>query len=559
MTPTAQQPSAILRALGAPAFWLWLTVALLAALLCIRLVLPIGPMYWDTFLYIDAAQRIAVGQMPSVDFAAPVGPLGYYLFAWGLKLFPAAQPLLLAQWSLLVVIAPLMAVVVAEVSKTSRGLAFALLIPALAFAAFPANAQFYHPLPGVDGFGIYNRQGVILLYVLTCGLLFLPDGRRLALFCAVAGLALFTIKITGFLVGGLLGVVALLSGRLSVRTALLAAVAFAVPLAALELATGMVSAYIRDILQLAALNEGTFLPRFRTVVSAKFDVIVPAAALAMLLAWLDLRHRDRSVRLLDSSTVWFCAAMAGGVIYETQNTGSQEFIFIWPVLLMIYRRVAPLQKRTRVIFVALAAFCTIPTASAIGAKTLRAVAVMPLYEQPDLSRLRNVGQVSARHDILARAEMLDDHFASFEPAYEDLARHEQMPGWQYYAEPDNQLQWLLSANRMLAALETFETSNNIRLDSVMTLDFTDPFPWILNRTPTRHVQIGRDPSRTVGEMTPQTRQAIEATAGVLKPNCPYTWARRDLQATYAQALQGRKVIALTPCWDLLLRPDLQAQ
>ncbi|WP_312416752.1 hypothetical protein [Shinella sp.] len=99
----------------------------------------------------------------------------------------------------------------------------------------------------------------------------------------------------------------------------------------------------------------------------------------------------------------------------------------------------------------------------------------------------------------------------------------------------------------------------MRLDSVMTLDFTDPFPWILNRTPTRHVQIGRDPSRTVGEMTPETRRAIEATAGILKPNCPYTWARRDLQATYAQALQGRKVIALTPCWDLLLRPDLQTQ
>jgi len=151
VTPTAQQPSPILRTLGAPAFWLWLTAALLAALLCIRLVLPIGPMYWDTFLYIDAAQRIAVGQLPSVDFAAPVGPLGYYLFAWGLKLFPAAQPLLLAQWSLLAVVAPLMAVVVSEVSKTSRGLAFALLIPALAFAVFPANAQFYHPLPGVDG------------------------------------------------------------------------------------------------------------------------------------------------------------------------------------------------------------------------------------------------------------------------------------------------------------------------------------------------------------------------------------------------------------------------
>lgn len=557
MSSTAHKTTAAARILSAPATWLWLAVALLALLLSLPLVVPIGPMYWDTFLYFDAAQRIAVGQIPSVDFSAPVGPLGYYLFAWGLKLFPSAQPLLLAQWSLMLVIAPLMAVVVSEVSRQSRGLAFALLIPALLFAISPANAISYHTLPGMDGFGIYNRQGVILLYVLTCGLLFLPDGRRLAIFCAITALALFTIKVTGFLVGGLLGLAAVLSGRLSLKSTLLAAAIFVIPLACLELTTGMVSAYIRDILQLASLNQGTLLPRFRTVVSNKFDVIIPAAALACLLLWLDIRHRDRSVRLLDSNFVWFCVAMTGGVIYETQNTGSQEFIFIWPVLLMIYHRIAPLERRTRLVFVALAAFCTIPTASAVAAKSLRAVAVMPVYERPDLSRLRNVGQVSARHDILARAELLDEHYASYEAAYEDLARNEQLPSWQYYSEPDNQLQWLISANRMLAALETFETSNGIRLNSIVTLDFTDPFPWILNREPPRHIQIGRDPSRTVSDMTPETRQALEATDGVLKPNCPYTWARRDLQATFAQALEGRKVIALTPCWDLLLRAGLQ--
>src|SRR5689334_1005023 len=84
-------------------------------LLSLPLVLPIGPMYWDVYIYYDAANRIVDGQVPSVDFFAPVGPLGYYLFTGWLKLFPDAQPTLLAHWSLLAVTAPLMAAVVRDV------------------------------------------------------------------------------------------------------------------------------------------------------------------------------------------------------------------------------------------------------------------------------------------------------------------------------------------------------------------------------------------------------------------------------------------------------------
>lgn len=58
-------------------FWLAFTLILLVVLLSFRLNVPIGPMYWDSYIYFDAAQRIRTGQVPNVDFSTPVGPLGY--------------------------------------------------------------------------------------------------------------------------------------------------------------------------------------------------------------------------------------------------------------------------------------------------------------------------------------------------------------------------------------------------------------------------------------------------------------------------------------------------
>ncbi len=65
--------------LCAPMLWLGFVLVLLIALLSFRLNAPIGPMYWDSYIYFDAAQRIKMEQIPGVDFSTPVGPLGYYL------------------------------------------------------------------------------------------------------------------------------------------------------------------------------------------------------------------------------------------------------------------------------------------------------------------------------------------------------------------------------------------------------------------------------------------------------------------------------------------------
>lgn len=544
------------RFLGGPIFWMLLVLVVLLVLLSIALTVPIGPMYWDTYLYLDAAQRINTGQTPSVDFSTPVGPLGYYLFAWGMRLFPHAQSLLLVQWSLLAVAAPLMIVVLSDVVKKSRALAFALLIPFLVFAIFPANVQTYTSYPGLDGFGIYNRQVSLLLYVLTCGLMFVANGRKLAAFCAVAMLALFLTKITGFLVGGLFGLTALLAGRISIRNIVLAAVIALIALGALELNSHMISAYIADIQQLLALNQGALLPRFLTVVSGKLDVILPAAILVLVLLWIETTRDVASQRFFDRSSVWLAIILLGGIILETQNTGSQEFIFIWPVLLMIYQRVKHVEGKAKVAFIVFSAFCVIPTFSKVTHRTLRAIAVAPTYVQPPVTELKNMRQVSARPDIMDRAKLLPEHYADYSAPYEALATQGQLPSWRLYSELDYQMYWIISADEAVKAFKQFEARTGAHLNTLMTLDFTDPFPWLLNREATRKIQIGADPFRTVPAMTPETKAAVEATDGVLRPKCPMTTSRLALQEIYADALKDRDVVPLDACWDLLVRPGI---
>lgn len=82
MSATTLDQSLPLPRMGLTAL-VWAVIGALTALIVAGLALPlhapIGAMYWDSFLYLDAANRIGQGQVPNVDFFTPVGPLEYYL------------------------------------------------------------------------------------------------------------------------------------------------------------------------------------------------------------------------------------------------------------------------------------------------------------------------------------------------------------------------------------------------------------------------------------------------------------------------------------------------
>lgn len=563
-TPVWRHPVAIL-----------IVVCALLALALIRTIaLPIGPMYWDHFLYIDAANRIFSGQVPAVDFIAPAGALGYYLFTALIALFPQGHALLIASWCLLLVSAPLLAVVLADVHKRSPATAFALLVPFLFYSVLPFNTGDFYPFPGSDGFGIYNRQICQLLYVLTAGLVFLRETRQLAMFVALAMLALLFIKVTGIVAGVVLCLMAFGAGRLRLRAALAAGGLFFAALALIELTTGIVSAYAEDMISLAEINEGSFLPRLLQAASLNFGLSFAGAGLCVILLYQDagvIRDRLRALcakpgsatfsSAIDQRPVWVAAFLAAGLLFESQNTGSQALIFLWPLLLSLlldaYRRDGA-TVRFALVAVAVAALSA-PPAMAVVQKAARAW--VGAFQNVELQHdnLKTLGAANVRHFFALRAERLEKIYQTT-PAretFEAFADNGEMPNFLLFSDFDFQALWLKTNNDAVAAVKSYEADHAVRFETVLNVDFTNIFPWVLDRRAPLHVAIGADPFRAIPPLDGRARTALANVDLALYPTCPATTTRHALLALYGPVLtQTHTRIPLTPCFDAFIRNAL---
>ncbi|KUL95290.1 hypothetical protein DK26_13390 [Bosea sp. WAO] len=541
-----------------PAFWLALFLAFVLAGLVLPLRLPLGANYWDTAVYFDAAQRIHEGQVPSIDFFAPVGPLGYYLVA-GLDLaFPKAHPILLANWGVLPVALPLLAIVVFHVAPRSRGQALALLLPFLLFASLPINLHELYPLPGLDGFGHYNRHICLLLYVLVATLFFVRSPLLLTLLVGALMLALLLVKVTGAVSGSMLVGYAVLTGRMRFRDAALAAGAVIAFLALLDLGTGLVRAYVEDILTLLSLNTGALLPRFLTVASVKFNVIGSVLVLLGVLVWVAWRDRQVTVgaflrALAVSTTGWLAVTLFALVLFETQNTGSLEFIALWPLLLAILLEWRGRTDRLRSLVLVLLLAASLPSALIFIERGVRAMLGAPTYEALRVDDLGRIGRVSVKREIAERAPLMLDHYAQNQRAYADLAGKGQLPSFILYSAIDYQATWLLEAEQGIEAIRAWESANKRELNGFFTLDFVDLFNRQLDRRPPRHVPIGIDPFRSNPKVAAQALEDLRELDAIMAPKCPQTTARGMILQHFAKALEGRTRIALSPCWDMYLK------
>jgi len=554
---------------GSPLVVLGCAVLACAALLTLPVRLPLGAMYWDLVVYLDAANRIESGQTPALDFFAPVGPLGYWLFAGLGRLFPQSQPLLLVQWSIFLVTAPALALVLREVDRRSRLTAFALLLPYLIFQILPINVEQYSFFPGVDGFGIYNRQVSIVLYVLASALVFMRDRRLLALVLLWTLLALLLIKITGFLAGGLLAAFALAAGRLDWRGSLMAAAGAALALLGLELATGLVSAYLDSIVTLVAINASGILPRFLQAGSLHLDIVAAGGALIATLLVLErkaiatdaaafLRGRSWPAlnRLADHSPFWLAVALFAGLFFETQNTGGQAFVFAWPVLLMILRDWMGRRSRGAFLVMALVAATAIPPAETVLQRAGRSLLAQTGYVALPHEHLGRLGLVSQHRDVVDRARAMRDIYATHRATYREIADRKMLPSHTLYADLDFQALWLLAIDSGVAAILAHEAATGARFETIMSLNFTNPFPWLMQRNGVRHIAIGADPFRAVPALEADTLAAVAAADLILEPLCPITVANEALKAIYAPAMTGRREIALGTCWKGYVKDDL---
>ncbi|MDF1778344.1 MAG: hypothetical protein P1V13_20135 [Rhizobiaceae bacterium] len=553
-----------------PNLWLVLFVVLLALLAGLRWVLPIGPMYWDTYLYVDAAHRIANGQIPNVDFFPPVGPLGYYLYALMERMFPAGQPLLLAQWSCLMITAPTMALILTDVTPRSRSLAFALLTPFAFFAALPFNSLSVFPYPGVDGFGIYNRHGAQLLYVLAATVLFVKDKTRMTAILSVLTLALFLIKITAFISGGLILAFAVACGMIAVPVVLSTALIFLLVLGLIQLASGLTLTYVTEIFLLANSNSNTLLPNLLTAMSENFSTIVAGGVTVLFLLIGDWREWSKALRafgssysfqrfgsIFDRDWFWLGILLCAGLFFETQNTGSQAFLLIWPGLLMAWNRYGQRPVRSRMVLLVLIATCCFPTAIGVLQKAGRTVATALRSLPVEGTNLSTLGLVSTKPMFMDRADIMQNYYAEQVEADEHLARLGQIPSFLLYSEPGFQVMWLQMNDQAIDAIRAYEAENNVHFNTIFTTDFTNIIPALMNRDAPKYVAIGAVAGRTQFEMDARTRKSVEATDLILDTLCPRTPGLIQSFDIYRQALANHRKIRLTPCFDAYIREAAQ--
>lgn len=555
-------------------------MTLAAVLLALPLALlttiqqPMGAMMWDLYIYLDSTNRISAGQIPSIDFFAPVGALGYYLFAGMMWLFPKGHPLLLSAWSLLAVTVPLMAVILADVQRRSTALAFALLAPFLLYSLLPFNIGSYYPYPGAEGFGIYNRQVCQLLYVLAAALVFVKDGRKLCGVVALAMLALFLTKITGIVAGTLMCLMALAAGRLSLKLSVVAGAIFAASLAVLELTTCVVSAYVLDILALLRLNNETLLPRLLKAASLNIGVSMASAGLCLALVLTDrdlVRERLRSAAaapsgrtisaVLDLPFVWIGAFLLAGLFFESQNTGSQALIFLYPLLLAIgldhYRRHGNTARSGVVAVLALAV--VMPPAFLVVQKATRAWVGMLGTVRLDHQNLKTMGAFSIRPTFAERTNLMETVFVENRVAFDKLAAAGEPFSILQFSDFDFQWAWLQNADRAISAVRALEARQGVRFETIMSIDFVNPFPWVMQRQAPLHIAIGADPTRAVPPPGDAENDAIRAVDLALLPTCPATPTQTGLLALYAPALLPTHTrVTLTPCYDAFIRTALMS-
>ena len=545
-----------------------------AVLLGLPISLPVGPMYWDSLIYYDGAHRIFDGQVPAVDFFAPVGPLGYYLFAGWLALFPNAQTTLITHWALLIITLPLMALIVAHVAKRSTATAWALFIPFLIFALLPFNGREYYPFPSTDGFGIYNRQICHMLYLLVAALLFVKDQKLMAFLVASSMAAMFLLKITGFVAAGPLCLLALLTGRITWRATLAAVAACLALAAALEITTGMISAYIRDILLLVSANSDTLLPRLFQAASLNFGVLLPGLALCGLLFYANRNEIARywaafyaapgfatSAKLLDDDGLWLLTALGAGILFEAQNTGSQAFIFLWPVLWRILLKL-PAQMatpKTAAAIAVLAAAAYLPLVVTIVERSARTyLGAMNAIPVPS-HNLKGLADITTRDFMLKRANDMLGIYAKNQAFLQDVVAVEELPSQLLYSDIDFQVGNLIAIDQAVDSMLALEAKTGIRFETIMNFGLSNPYPYLMDRHAPRLIPIGADPFRTSMDPTSEMSSEISKVDIALFPTCPLTWANVRLFQIYGGALKDHVKITLNPCQAAYVNPALAAK
>lgn len=164
-----------------------------------------------------------------------------------------------------------------------------------------------------------------------------------------------------------------------------------------------------------------------------------------------------------------------------------------------------------------------------------------------------VGRVSGKPEIMLQSRAMLAHYPMSRASYEMFAKRHVLPSYILFSELDFQISWIVSTEQAAAAVLAYERENGKFFPRIVTLDFVDPLPVILKRQPLRDMSIGNDPERTLAKLGAHAIAEIASADAILLPKCPVTQSRNAIANAYAPSLKGRRLVALTPCFDMLVK------
>jgi hypothetical protein len=138
--------------------------------------------------------------------------------------------------------------------------------------------------------------------------------------------------------------------------------------------------------------------------------------------------------------------------------------------------------------------------------------------------------------------------------FDAFAQMGELPGPIFYSDFDFQLAYLRTIDDAIDDIRALEARSGVRFETIMNVNFANLFPYLMDRSATKHLSIGADPSRTTPPLNEAGRAAIADTDLVMIPTCPTTSANADLMALYAPGLTEHSRITINGCYDALVHP-----
>jgi hypothetical protein len=264
---------------------------------------------------------------------------------------------------------------------------------------------------------------------------------------------------------------------------------------------------------------------------------------------------------LDHAGLWLLVVIVAGTFNETQNTGSQALVFLWPVCLRIFLRLHRFSGKPVVLLAAFAllAATVLPPVVNTSERAARAFVGSAKNVPLQSHHLKGLGVVTMRPEVALRVEHMLAFYPEHRATSDDLVAMGDDATPLLYYDLDFQSLYLANVDRAIDAINHLEADKGIRFETIMSVTPYNLFPWLMDRSAPRTLPIAADPWRTVSTLNADQGRALANTDLVLYPTCPPTVTSAKLLELYRPALTQHRRIKLDDCYDAFVSPKFTSK